>query len=453
MKLKNITIIGIIVVILILCSLFFIEYTLPFVTLLLFIFSLLFSKKIHRSLLSPLSLFSLGWLVPALVNFFYGFYDPFWKIKTPLAWTIILAAWILFFIAYFLTIMFFKRGSFERPKEISWWNKKQFKFILFSLFWIGLISTFLNLWRVFGTLNFVEFFPLYLTGFRIIEAMWAGNPILNYFFFLNGLTFILGLVYLFTYGREKKIIFVTFFSLVMLFLLPIKTHIIESIVISGVILLILGFRLRLKYLILGAIGILIVFLLIDSGRALSQKDLTTEERFSFFITNFQKIPLYMVQTYPNLEMELIHRDFSWGEARGGLLTFGVPLDVAKYFFTGERLIQRGDSAKSVFGEIQYNLVKEGHNIGTFLREPFLDWGIGGLIFVPVILGVISTLFYLFFLFKKDFLSLFLFALICYVLLFVWWNLKLFELRFLWWGVWVILFYFLNKPIRKIQIQV
>ena len=433
-------------------SLFFPEYFLPFLTFLLLIFSLFFSKKIHGSFISPLGLFSLGWLVPALFNFLYGFYDPFWRIKTPLTWTVILITWILFFIAYFFTIMIFKRDSLKKPKEISWWGKKQFKLILFFLFGVGFVFSLLNLWRVFGTLNLIAILPIYLTGFRVVEAMWAGNPILNYFFFLNGLTFILGLVYLFTYGKEKKIIGITFLSFLMMFLLPIKTHIIEPLVIVTIIFLMLGFRPKLKHLVLGIIGIAVIFLLIDTGRALVEKNLTLEETSKILTISFKKIPLYMVQTYPNLEMELVHRDFTWGEAKGGLLTFGTTLDIAKYLFTGERLIQRGEPGKSVFGEIRYNLVKEGYNIGTFLRESFLDWGIGALIFLPIVLGVISTLFYLFFLLKRDFLSLFLFSLICYVLLFAWWNLKLFEIRFLWWGAWMVLFYFLYRPIKKIQIK-
>ena len=432
--------IGTLIVILVTILFIIINWYAPILAMVLFALTLLcvslaLSKIIHRSILSPLSLFSLGWLLPAILNYIYGFYDNIWKTRTMLIWFIIIGTWVSFFIGYIIT--FFSLFSFG--KKISRmgqnfrfvvWNRRRFEFILVFLFIIGSMSTILNLLRAFGTLNPVAIMPQYLAGFRLIERLFVGNPIMNNFYFLNGLTFILGCIYLFVYGKTTQSVIVTSLSLLMLFFLPIKTHIIQPILIGYLCAMTLGMRMRVRHIVFVLIAFLFVIIFIDAGRIFQfyeLKELLTKSLLS--------MPKYIIQGYTNLENELIHRNILYGEAKGGLMTFGLILDVMSYFLTGNRLITRVGSEQTTIGDINLYTVKPGHNVFTFLFVPFLDWGIFGLIIVPFMLGVLSGLFYIRFLSKRDIVGLVWYSMMNGgVLLSVFWGFKLFEIRFLWWGV-------------------
>ena len=396
------------------------DYVLVSCISLALLFSLQFSRLRYSHILSPVGLFSLGWLLPALIVFFYSQFYKIWQLET-LTWFVILISWASFSFGALVVIECTKvRTHFQKiTSPILIWNKAKFKKILHLLFLIGSLGLCLN------TINIMNNggFSLFSSGLRAIERSFLPGPI-NYLYFLNGLLFILASIYITVFGKNWLVLFYGFIGLISQFIIGIKTAVLFPLIICILAHLLMGYKIKLKYIFFFFLIFISTFIFVELGRLYPNKDNFAIEDLYWVA---ERVPVFVIPNYANLQQELLYRRVH----TLGVLTLTQPLDLVSFLFTGKRLIKRLNPTKSVFGGVEWLLVKKGHNMGTFLRPLYVDFGFLGVILLPCFFGAIIGWFYVLYRSHRNITTLIYYSIMGMMALWAFWGFDLFEVRHLW----------------------
>ena len=365
--------------------------------------AILWSKRVHGVLFSPITLLAVGWLLPALATYF----EPKWALigKT---WAVILASYLAFAAGYFIPVSVWLRKcklQSSRTFSIRVWDKHKFRKALNVLSMLGMLGFGINSANVYrhGGLS------IYLhMGFREVERIFAFFPLTNYLYFLNGLVVVLGIVYLKWHGRASPVLLQTSASFLALFFHTVVGTVLFPAVIAIYAYWFVGKRLPIRALIILLLLALLAFSIVSFGRRYITRSQMTLKQTSLAVV--KRMYRYMAPNYANLQMELMRRE----EHLWGVMTLMRP--ILKLMSLSGRL----PLVRLRLPGTQLYLVDGGYNAGTYLRSFFIDFGLGGVLAGPFVLGFITTIFFGKFVLNPTLRNLLLYSVIATMITFTFW---------------------------------
>jgi len=291
------------------------------------------------------------------------------------------------------------------------------------ILYFAILAIVVNLYR------FISVFSYFLTfNPRLVEANLAGNPVMTQIGFLS-LPYIFYFNLCQTKSKFQKVLY--YFSFLSVIVIPIKTHIITTIVLIYIAKYFSGNLNRLKLVIVILFGFMLVpaFTLIRMKAAVpvvSNNNFALEE--NFLVLELKKYTTYNVS---NLALELENDDCH----TYGRHIFGQLLDPMIYFLTlgNNRIIDRSNTDDGRRHPIDGRLMiqfSEGSNMGTSFRPFVYDFGrLGSLVSVFVFYSFINLIYFVI-LSKKN--LQFTAAIFLTMALFTFWDFDWFETRYIFW---------------------
>jgi oligosaccharide repeat unit polymerase len=299
-----------------------------------------------QDLISPGVVFSISLLAPALL----------FKVDLNLQASLVFACSALLF--FFGSLL----GSIINPRR-SGVSKSISPSFVYFLFIVGFVAFLINVIRVFLELGFLA----YVTAdSKAIELTFGRHTTINYLFFL--LMIVPSLCLLSTIPRFIK------FPLILTCLVCLTFSGIKSTFIFGLSITLFTylqvFGLHLRFLILVVPGVL--FLITAMFAFVNMAGDFALEKY------FMLLYGYIGINYKNFELELAVRDsFTYG----------------KYtFFFLTKLLDSKYSG-GYYASSDFNLLNVDYNMGTVLREFFVDFNLLGMFLILLLLGVVSGFVY------------------------------------------------------------
>lgn len=379
---------------------------------------LLFSKKVYGSYFSPIALMGVFWLIPSLSTFF----DPRWRLDS-ITWIVVLGSFIAFCLGAVLPTLKTKHLSFKRETVTHlFWDVNFFDKVIKVLFTVGFIGFLINITNVIqagGLSLYIE------RGFRNVELIFGKSSYINYLYILNMLVVPLAVLRTINYGKNKIVVLLGLLSFIFLFFHGIRGTIIFSFLITSWTILLYMNKIRIRSVTAGVLLIFIMFSFVTIGRDFK----TFLEKGIPFQTLTDRVYLYIAPNYANLQEDIFNRE---------------------HFFMG-----RASTAKLVdifaFGYIERPvvdsyLIDESVNIGTYLRTFYRDFGFAGIIFIPFLIGFITTFIFLNFLQNPTHFNLLLYSIVATMLTFTFWHHEFLRFQFLYF---IALLYFIELLRRGI----
>ncbi len=392
--------------------------------------SLHLSRRMFNNLYSPLALMSFGWLLP---SFFVIFLPDNYKFE---GWEIRLELWIAVFLSFFsFAAGHFFYWMFFLSKEVkskilqrkespigsrfgSNSEEKKYDTLITIFFIIGMIGLMLNLGHVMVAGGLSLYWQL---GFRDVETIFGKNTIINYLYFLNPLVIILGTAYAKKFGSSWKITLFSALSFLALFFHGIKSTIVFPTIIAFIVFVLLSKKIKRRTILLFFLCVFLGFQVVTVGRNLPE---LKDKDFAEIVTYRQsEIYLYYTPSFANLQEELLKfRDFT-----GGTETLGFVKSIIDFFFFNKR-----DDKERMDTVEPYYLVNEAYNVGTYLRDPYRDFGYIGIIIFPFLYGFFTTLFYCNYLLHPSIRNLVIYSIFALMILISFFSNHFFKIQYYYW---------------------
>jgi len=387
--------------------------------LLLVCVSLFVSKKIFNTYFSPLGVMGVTWLLPSLLTFL----NPKWELKEE-TWLVILGSFLVFVVGVFSASLGHKFQGLKLPtitskKNIEYWDKPFLDKTIAILFCLGIVGFVINMWHIISAGGIKIYFQ---EGFRAGELIFGSNTLINYLYFLNMVVVPLVVLRTIAYGKNFLLSFIGIISFLMLFSHGIKSTVIMTTVIAFWVLVLVRQRVLLKHIVIVGIIVFAAFILVSVGRDSGQ--FFTQD---FHFTNLlylgtDRVYHYIVPNYANLQQELLRRN----QYLLGKDTFASLIELFSF--------------RQVKPQIQYYLVDEAYNVGTYLRPFVVDFGIAGIIIGPLLIGFLTNFIFLVFLKKPSLFNLFFYAIAITTVTFSFWSPQLLRIQFIYF---IVILYFIE----------
>jgi len=280
----------------------------------------------------------------------------------------------IFGTAYFMVSGLKPSRHLNSPDLISTklFYTKNVKRIAYTLIVLGQIAFTLNIHRVLSQYGFDAYWTV---NSKTIELSFGTSTIVNYIFFLN----IIGATLLATL-RAREWVKGTVWFLIFVVTLELGLTGIKSTVLFGVCIVLFSYLAArpsktLKTIIIGG-GLLTILVLISFAFVnVGTKGIGNATPVAIFEKVSQQIRGYVYYNYINLDLELTGRnEFTWGS-----YTFFF---ITKLFNPGVR---------GYFDRDDLILLDPNYNMGTWLREYYVDFSLFGVFFIPLLLGVLCGL--------------------------------------------------------------
>ena len=336
--------------------------------------AILWSNRAHGVVYSPVTLLAVGWLLPAMTTCF----APQWMLDGR-TWMVILTSYLAFAAGYSIPVSVWLRKRKPQSRTgsvLQAWDKQRFRKALSVLFTLGMLGFGVNLanvWRHGGL-------PIYWhLEFREVERIFAFHPLTNYLYFLNGLVLILGTAYVSCYGGTFSVLLQMIASFAALFFHTVVGTVVFPTVIAIYAYWLLGRRFPVRMVVSLLLLAFLAFGIVSIGRRYVTPSEATPQEFVFFVA--RRMYRYMAPNFANLRMELTHRvNHLWGA-----MTVAGP--IVKLVSLSGRL----PFARLALPGTHLYLVDRLYNAGTYLRDFFVDFGLGGILAGPFVLGLVTTL--------------------------------------------------------------
>jgi oligosaccharide repeat unit polymerase len=243
---------------------------------------------------------------------------------------------------------------------------------------LGLVGAAWNISNIFEAGGLAVYTEL---GLREAELIFGASTLVNYVYFLCILGLVM-LVCLRAHGVERRVDVLLIVVLVLaLAAHGLKSTVIWPLAISAIVALGASANVRLGRLALIGVAGVLMFIIVSIGRELPLILLGQTEVEAMVSKSLLNVPLYFSSGMTNLQLELQNaREWEWGVEQL------IPLYELGRFLLG----LRGDSGV-VLAEL--HLYHPAYNTGTYLREPFRDFGWAGMAIAAFVAGVVSTTIY------------------------------------------------------------
>jgi oligosaccharide repeat unit polymerase len=387
--------------------------------------AILWSKHAHRVLFSPVALLAIGWLIPSLATYF----EPEWALNLE-TWAVILTSYLAFVAGYFISIsIWLSKYKIQSMSAIKMWDKYKFRKALKLIFMLAIFGFVINLANVYrhGGLFIYRYM-----GFREVERIFAFHPLTNYLYFLNGLVVILSIIYLKWYGRTFSVLLQMGVSFIALFFHTVAGTVLFLIVADVYAYWFLSKRPPIQALIALFLSAFLAFSFFSIGRGYIAPSHSIGQMAQAVA---QRMYHYMAPNYANLQMEMMNRqDYLWG-----VNTLLSPI------LTLISLKGRIPILKLELPETQFYLVYGAYNVGTYLRDFFVDFGLCGVLFGPFILGFITTIFFGKFILNPTVRNLLIYSIIATMITFTFWYNEFTRIQF-WY--WIAIIWLIDKFLAK-----
>jgi oligosaccharide repeat unit polymerase len=377
-----------------------------------------FSWKVHGNFLSPPVILAVGWLLPALITLVPYSNDFPWRLE-PITWFAIFISYFTFLMGY-LTVLFYAPGTLVNPKRwgksaaLIIWDKHYYRKSLKLIFTLAFVGFSLNLANVALTVGLGAYFTL---GFREIEYIFAFSPATNYLYFLNIIVVVLSALYIRLYGAQLLVILFLIISFATLFFHGIRGTVTFPLFITMYAIFLVAMKVKIRYALLVASIAVLSFFWIVIGREGFSLEQSNNIWQSLDPTLIQK---YVAPNYKNLELELqLREQFYYGLM---ILTPLFKIITYNHFVPAQ--------------DISFYLQNPDFNVGTYLRDFYIDFGWFGVLIVPFLLGVVTTFLYGKVLIRPTLLAIILYAVLATVLTFTFWYNELGRIQF-WWIIIVV----------------
>jgi len=331
---------------------------------------LAWSWRIHRTYLSPPAVLSIAWLLPPLLTYL----DPCWHL-VPYTWFIIYASFIAFFFGYALCLVnpkgYIRKIHLPQVDKLRLWPRNTMERVIYCLFIFGMLGFAVGLFHIFQQGGLQIYWKL---GFRQAEHIFGSNPLANYLFFLNMLVVVLTAAYIRLYSARLKVILIGLISFVTLFFHGIRGTVIYTLIIATYATLLVSKRVKIRAIVIVIATAFFVFGLVMFGRDPAMFKSFTPAKVLEAILG--EMYLYVAPNFANLQQEILFRDkFLYGKATFRPFLKVVTLD-GKLFPLPE--------------PPNFLLLNASYNVGTYLRNFYVDFGIAGVLLFPFLLGLATT---------------------------------------------------------------
>jgi len=388
------------------------------------VISLLFSRLVYGTFFSPAGIMGVTWLLPSLLTFA----RPKWALSE-VTFLVITISFFTFFIGCLLSIIIF---NFSRRKNlnhisISVWNKHFLDLVIIIFFILGMASFAINLSRIF----LVGGFNFYIdNGFRAAEAIFGQNTAINYIYFLNMLVVPLSVFRISCYKKNSLFIFIAIASFLTLFFHGIKSTILYSAVIVLWVIILRTNKIKIRYILILFSLIFTSFLFVTLGR---NSNTFLNNKTLDLAPIIENIYNYAAPNYANLQQELIlRRDYSLG-----VVTLSPILRILSF--------DKGNE------QINLYLIDEAYNIGTYLRDFVIDFGLWGIIIFPFLIGFLVNIIFINFLKNPSQGNLFIYGIVATMITFSFWSNEFLRIQFLYFMVIIFFLELLERSIYKKQL--
>lgn len=344
-------------------------------------------RKQEISIANPSNIAAVGWLFPFSLTSLLTlspYYDEWRPGLYLFLWVIV--AYLLFICGNIIGYSAIKaknfnlnRRSFRDQKEISMQTFRNQAYFIFILGFIGYINNLKNIINAGGISIYIDL------GLREAELTFGSNTLMNYLYFLNILTLLM-FVYLRYIQQESRksdllVIIIAFIALL--------SHGVKGTIVWPLVMVFVLIHMRKKSIIWSIvwpalITVTVIFLIVTLGRELPSLTDGTSNFDDWLAKGFLNFPLYFSTGFVNFEIELekfTHFAF-------GLNTFAPFYEVFS-FLLGNR---QSPDITAASDELLYY---HGYNTATYLRDPFRDFGLVGLILFPLLYGLTTSLLFAF----------------------------------------------------------
>lgn len=332
----------------------------------LLFFSLVLSFCLERTVFTPPVIFGFSLLLPILI-FSYRL-----QVLTYLT----LGSAVFAFCAGYYPWILSNRKS-HNTHRVAWdsirfetQGDRYYKVTILVLFFAAQVGFLTNLMRVISTYGSTAYF---IVNSKDIELSFGKSSFINYIYFLNIYVAALCTYYVTRVRRHFFLYLILFTSILELLFIGIKsTFIFGSMICFFVYILA---KRSMKSMILPSLALLISVGFLFAIVNLSLLSNGTGEDSTRFVTLiYEAIENYIYYNYINLDLEIAKRSvYTWGEYT---------------FFFISKIYNPG--MVGYYDSLDFILLDPDYNMGTLLREYFVDFGIVGALLIPFMLGNISA---------------------------------------------------------------
>lgn len=393
-------------------------------------------KRIYGDNLSPLTMFALGWLLPAACAVFLPLFEKYvdWQIRGEL-WLAVVLAHLAFIAGHFLYVVINRssiksvstNGTVFLPCKGEVCLQAQNSKILHLFFFFGMLGFALNLMHILQAGGLGLYLEL---GLRQVETIFGQSTLINYLYFFNALVLIIGMVHQCKFGYSRKVTAMMATSFVALFFMGLKSNIIFPALMASISFLLCRKKIDLRKTIVIGLICFISFQFVNIGRELPFLIARDASIAEILTTGLDNIFLYFTTAYVNLQEEI--QNFKRYQL--GTDSFQIFMEFYN-FITGQRTFD------NIF---QYNdpiyLYNESYNTGTLLREHFRDFGYYGIVIFPFMHGIVSAFAYFCYLRRPSILNTSIYSIMSVVMLSSFFGDHSLKIQYLFWLVVLLIFY-------------
>lgn len=397
-------------------------WVLPILSLLIFLFSLAYSWRLHKNIFSPIVIHGAGWLLPAILT---AVPHQFPFTLRPITWAAIYISYFSFLFGYLLATrvkISDHRNTRRIVGQFSVWKKPIYRLVLtliFLPFSIAFIINLNNLVTELGAFAYVE------VPFGTIETTFGGvSPIVNYLYFLNGLLVLLSIIYIRAYSIDKFIFFIGGTSLTSTLFFGHKSAIILPILLATFAYYCTTLRLDFRSITLVSFTVIFSFFLVYySGSSIH---FSLDTLYGQLIRIGERILLYIAPNFANLQENVIHSTDK---------TFGLRSISSIIQLLSLTTIQLELPAP--------HLVNPAYNVGTYALPYYLDYGWIGFVLPPFVIGIASTYAYSWFLEQPSVESTVIYSIVMAMNFMTFFANHYHRIQY-WWYIWIVVAIIVSK---------
>jgi oligosaccharide repeat unit polymerase len=362
-----------------------------------------FSEKIFGISYSPVGIMSMAWLLPPLLNFL----DPKWEL-TARTYLIILGSFFLFSLGSLMVVSNFKiyKARIKEAKVLPW-SKDFIDKVIIVFFFIGTIGFLLNFLNILKAGGITLYFKY---GLRYVESIFGRNTFSNYLYFLNMIVVPLVIFRHLFYG--KKFSFIGLLSFSFLFFHGIRGTVLYSLLILFWVIILSRKKIRLREIFIFLIISFLVFSFVTifrDPRGFFKSEFSFKEAVLY---NLKRAYEYVASNYSNLQETLNNYDnFLLGKYTFGNITRILTLGKVKI-------------------NVSFPIVDERFNVGTYLRDYFIDFGLIGALIFTFMIGSVTAWFFMLYLQRPTQRNLFVYSIICTMISATFWFNEFLRIQFI-----------------------
>jgi oligosaccharide repeat unit polymerase len=244
--------------------------------------------------------------------------------------------------------------------------------VVLLLFALGQAGFLINLWRVHSTLGLGAYIG---SSAKDIEVVFGANTAVNYIFFLNMVAAAMAAFLLASRCGRWWILPVLMWAVLCLGFTGIKSTLIFgaciTIFVYTVVRQVTIARLALSAVVLLGTA-LVLFAVVNVGTGAVMEAASFESVLERVLWSARG---YVYNNYVNLDLELTLRsNYTYGEFTFFFVSKLLDPQISGYFDTDDFIVLDKD-----------------YNMGTLIREYFVDFGVPGALLIPTSLGVVTAL--------------------------------------------------------------